>query len=626
MPPRRVAKVTSATWLGLLLSLELYACAMLALRSFAATPLLPSWPSLVIPPLVVPPIVYVVVGLLGLRPLSLSRRIVAVGAMCMLHAVLILATAALYAGPDFTEYDTALAVALWGSPAVTLLQLMAVLLVSARLHPLLQVRRRAPRVETRVAPLLRHPAEMTLRRPLASERLEAAWADSAKAAARVTASASLPVPPAPQPSPSDAAVEPATPAFGLPPFNASERMIRVPFGRVADQLPVEMFVRAREGLSNTLRPGVSLLIPLRLVVPQLSEGRVRVRWEEIADQFPHEELALPHAEIARRLPHGSLLLPLDEVVPQVPAEILERVSPPADLDDIEDLLPPPAVDAPEAPPRPAPEPSMTAPAPHALTGEARRVAAMLAPLMSGLEVGERRDAGTTLVTVVAPPLREESIVRAALRVRPFLADPRLSAPAAQATLVGREATIVLTPFGSSDVDGALLVAAVASRSSLAWLERLSRSAVGDARTTERSETHSGRNGRTARKPGLHVARVPSPVRELADSLTAFGPVAPTVLRDGEGSLSACLFLPPSVEAVPLAELARDLYAALDGAEIGPVTSVTLRLGEHRIVLRTITGTSVPPTMLVGGGPIDRPGLARIELERAAERLGALAEA
>jgi hypothetical protein len=497
-----------------------------------------------------------------------------------------------------------------------------------------------------VAPLLRHPAEMTLRRPSAVERLEAAWTESAQAAARATAPASLPVPPAPEPSPSRSAVEPAPPAFVVSPFNATEKMIRVPFDRVADQLPVEMFVRAREGLSDTLRPGVSLLVPLRLVVPQLSEGRVRVRWEEIADQFPREELALPHAEIARRLPHGSLVLPLDEVVPQVPAEILERVSPPADLDDIEDLLPPPAPAPPEpvvtratpaveAPPTPqraaplveAPEvPPRPAPAPHALTGEARRVAAMLAPLMSGLEVGERLDAGTTLVTVVAPPLREESIARAALRVRPFLADPRLSAPAAQATLVGREATIVLTPFGSSDVDGALLVAAVASRSSLAWLERLSRSAVGGARTTERSETRSGRNGGTARKPGLHVARVPSPVRELADSLTAFGPVSPTVLRDGEGSLSACLFLPHSVEAVPLAELARDLYDALDGAEIGPVTSVTLRLGEHRIVLRTVTGTSAPLTMLVGGGPIDRPGLARIELERAAERLGALAEA
>ena len=652
MPPRRVAKVTAATWLGLLLSLELYACAMLALRSFAATPLLPSWPSLVIPPLVVPPIVYVVVGLLGLRPLSLARRIAAIAAMCLLHALLVLATAALYTGPDLTEYEAALAVALWGSPAVTLLQLTAVLLVSARLHPLLQVRRRAPSVETRVAPLLRHPAEMTLQRPFVYPGTAAARARMAKIAVRGPARATPPEAPSVPPAPTHAVAEPAPePAFVVAPFNAAEKMIRVPFDRVADQLPVEMFVRAREGLSDTLRPGVSLLVPLRLVVPQLSAGRVRVRWEEIADQFPHDELALPHAEIARRLPHGSLVLPLDEVVPQVPAEILERVAPPTDIDAIDDLRPSveapapeapdtavargapavetppaphdtsPAVEAPPVPQPTVPEPVMGAPADHALTGEARRVAAMLAPLMSGLEVGEHLDAGTTLVTVVAPPLREESVVRTATRIRPFLTDPRLSAPAAQATLVGKEATIVLTPFGSS-----LLVAAVASRSSLAWLERLSRSAVARARATERSDAHSGRNGSSARKPGLHVARVPSTVRELADSLTAFGPVAPTVLRDGEGSLSACLFLPHTVEAVPLAELARDLYAALDGAEIGPVTSVTLRLGEHRIVLRTITGTSVPPTMLVGGGPIDRPGLARIELERAAERLGALAEA
>src|SRR5438552_18750159 len=48
---------------------------------FPYTTLFRSWPSPVIPPLVVPPIVYVVVGLLGLRPLSRSRRIVAVGAM-----------------------------------------------------------------------------------------------------------------------------------------------------------------------------------------------------------------------------------------------------------------------------------------------------------------------------------------------------------------------------------------------------------------------------------------------------------------------------------------------------------------------------------------------------------------
>jgi len=243
--------------------------------------------------------------------------------------------------------------------------------------------------------------------------------------------------------------------------------------------------------------------------------------------------------------------------------------------------------------------------------------------MSGLEVSERHDAGTTLVTVVAPPLREESIVRAALRMRPFLADARLSAPAAQATLVGREATIVLTPFGSSEGGGALLVAAVASRSSLAWLEHLSRSAVGAARTTEWSDAKSAGNGRASRKPELHVARVPSTVRELADSLTAFGPVAPTLLRDRAGSLSALLFLPASLEALPLARFARELHGALEDAEIGRVASVILKLGAHRLVLRAVDGVSGNVTMLVGVGRIDRPGLARIELDRAAARLGAL---
>jgi hypothetical protein len=39
-----------------------------------------------------------------------------------------------------------------------------------------------------------------------------------------------------------------------------------------------------------------------------------------------------------------------------------------------------------------------------------------------------------------------------------------------------------------------------------------------------------------------------------------------------------------------------------------------------MVLRAIDGASGRVTMLVGVGRIDRPGLARIELERAATRL------
>jgi hypothetical protein len=106
-------------------------------------------------------------------------------------------------------------------------------------------------------------------------------------------------------------------------------------------------------------------------------------------------------------------------------------------------------------------------------------------------------------------------------------------------------------------------------------------------------------------------------------LTAFGSVAPTVLRDRAGLLSACLFLPSSLDAPPLAGFACDLHAALEGAEIGRVASVILKLGGDRIVLRAMDGAPGNVTMLVGVGRIERPGLARIELDRAASRLGAL---
>src|SRR5256885_17003884 len=66
----------------------------------------------------------------------------------------------------------------------------------------------------------------------------------ANPAARAPSPASRPAPAAPAAPPSPA-VEPS-PAFVAAPYDGAEKMIRVPFGRVADQLPVEMFVRARE--------------------------------------------------------------------------------------------------------------------------------------------------------------------------------------------------------------------------------------------------------------------------------------------------------------------------------------------------------------------------------------------
>ena len=711
----RASRVRLVWGLELALGLELYACAVLALhaRGLRATPLEAS-PGLVLPALVIPPVFYVLVGFVSVRPLSLMPVLGAAAAMCGLHGLLVVATGGLFMIPDLLDYTAAVAFALWGSPAVTLLQLTAAPLVFARLRPLLSALRGAPRAAAlpqrrTEAPaiagaprtFLAPPAEAA---PSPVPRAPVAAAPAAPPAQRapvVTSAAPLrPVPapavvrepvaktlastpPAVAAAPSKPARAPLEPrAGGLPrplALDRKEPMIRVPLIRIADQLPVEMFVRGREGLKDTLRPGVSLLVPRNLLLPHLSEGLAPVKWEVVADQFPLDELALTHGDIAKRLPDGSLMLPLDEVIPQIPPALLALSTPPADVYGIEEFpppfqphVPPPSAttvaEAEESPlgaapleelepvsaserfeePAPVvelapvaelespvelepsaeqalsmPEPRMDVLEEHGRAEQARRIATLLAPLLNGLEIGQRAGAGTTLVTVIAPTLSEDSVVRTAVRVVPFLGDARLSEPVTQATLTAADATIVLTPFGTPDAGGALLVTAVASRASLAWLERLSRSAAREARAGTGNGKQSEPDGNPSKETELRAASVPPYAHELAGSLTAFGPVAPTLLRDRAGSLSALLFLPASLEALPLARFARELHGALEDAEIGRVASVILKLGAHRLVLRAVDGVSGNVTMLVGVGRIDRPGLARIELDRAAARLGAL---
>jgi hypothetical protein len=776
MPVPRASKVKLVWGLELALGLELYACAVLALhaRGLRATPLIAS-PGLVIPALVIPPVFYVLVSLVIVRPLSPWRLASAVGAMCAIHTALVVSTGALFVIPDLVDYGAAVAFSLWGSPAVTMLQLTAAPLVLARLRPLLLTSRAAPRSAARAAPPPRYAdspagaAPPAAREAVAPSPVPAAPSPAAAAPSREkgatstvapaapvvpaaaapvaavlpvdaappsataspvaaaspaataprSATVAVPAPPLPasrtpvatpaappaEPAPlvisseatpfplsdssgpaarSAALPPPAEPApLRLAPTSAapdsSEPMVQVPFARIADQLPVEMFVRGREGLGAVLRPGVSLLVPRRLLLPHLAEGVAPVKWRVVADQFPKDELRLTPEEIESRLPDGALRLPLDEVVPQIPAELLTLSTPTVDVLDIEEFpppfqphVPPPsealaeviaaaerALDAPAAPAAeeeaetpiletrdseipdlaapelsvvgreaieleeaerpPARESSTPGPA---VGGEARRIATLLAPQMNGLAIGERAAAGTALVTAVAPALSEDAVVATAVRVVPLLGDPRLFEPVSQATLSATEATIVLTPLASAG-GGAMLVTAVASRGSLAWLERLSLSVAGE-RAGSAPNGGRARNGARAADE-LRATAVPPSVRELAGSLTAFGPVTPAVLRNATDSVRVCLFVPGSLDAPALAQLARDLYGALDGAEIGRVASVILRLGTYRLVTRAVEASSGHTTILVGGGRVARPGLARIELDRAAARLGALGQ-
>lgn len=756
--------------LELALGLELYACAVLALnaRGLRATPLLAS-PGLVVPALVIPPVFYVLVGLVSVRPLSVWRVIGATGAMCGVHAVLVVATGALFVIPDLVDYGAAVAFSLWGSPAVTMLQLTAAPLVLARLRPLMVPTRPGARgASTRHADTPRNasvrrgpdtPASTPSRRsvstpPSQTGAVRRATAGSAQPTEETPAAmAPQPAPVVPEQVSTAPAVAPGVVPLAIPveptlfairvptvhadaaPGSAGqpvrralvdpvEPMVRVAFSRLADQLPVEMFARGRQGLSDMLRPGVSLFVPRGLLLPYLAEDVAPVKWQVVADQFPRDELVLTDTEIAERLPDGSLLLPLDDVVPQIPAElwapskhtatvagseeltplvragveadevqefhvqelaalVLEPAKrdaaepdetepdetgltaeessdpePAAAEDDVADVevpdlaaaeigppdlassaaapaapAPPtaPQLAAPETPkppvievqepvPPPAPEPRHSREADgiavnHEHVAEARRMATLLAPVMNGLEIGGRDDAGTRLVTAIAPPLSDDAVVATALRVVPWLSDLRLPEPVSQATLATNGTTIVLTPFESSR-GAALLVAAVASRGSLARLERLSRSVAG-------KPPSAARNGTLARADsdpayGLRPIVAPPSMRELASSLRSFGPAAPALLGDTAGLFRVCLFGPSGLDPGPLAQLARDLFNALDGTKIGPVTSVTLRLQTHRLVTRALGSPGGQTTLLVVVGPMTRPGLVRLELERAAK--------
>ena len=380
--------------LELALGLELYACAVLALhsRGLRATPILAA-PGVVIPALVIPPVFYALVGLVSVRPFSVMRVGIAAGAMCAVHALLVMATGALFVIPDLVDYGAAVAFALWGSPAVTMLQLTAAPLVLARLRPLIVARpapggtavRRADvqtmgtasvavREHVPPTPALFREHAAAAQRPTVVTRHAAAVALAPTVKTSVATpsrpasivrepAAQTPAQRAPTAS-SSAATPPATntPVVRInatasplewPDRRASvepvDPRVRVAFSRIADQLPIEMFARGAKGLSDMLRPGVSLFVPRSLLLPHLAEGVAPVKWEIVADQFPRDELLLTNAEIAKRLPNGSLRLPLDEVMPQIPAELLTLSKRSAVVPRTDELPPPVQFHVPPSP-------------------------------------------------------------------------------------------------------------------------------------------------------------------------------------------------------------------------------------------------------------------------------------
>jgi len=227
-----------------------------------------------------------------------------------------------------------------------------------------------------------------------------------------------------------------------------------------------------------------------------------------------------------------------------------------------------------------------------------------------------------VVAAAAPGVELDAATAAVGPILPYLVDPRLPHGITQATLRATLGSLVLTRLGVPERGGTVLVSAVAPGAPLAMVERAALRAVG-------GQDHPDDLG-PAPRPGerrvdgdLRAATVPAHVRAVAESLRAFGRVTPAVLRDHAGTLLMYLFLSPEIDARLMAGYARDLRRHFGGGPLGSVSSFIARVGTQRLVVWELDAGRSCASVLVAFGAVDRPGLARIELERAALRLAAL---
>jgi hypothetical protein len=472
---------------------------------------------------------------------------------------------------------------------------------------------------------------------------------------------------------------PTSVATRQPPV-ADEPVVRIPFARIAAQLPPTAFLLPPERLAESLREPHVLLVPQRLVLPQLGEGAVEIAWALIEDQFPELAFAAPPAEMRQRFAGWVLSLPMDEVVRQIPTELWRREAPAADLSEIGQFPAPfnpgpPIAEAPAAPEPPAvPDPAVVTespvaaepsppaaitisepppPAPVAVTAGEPPVVAVAAPPVPGrtpapavampaaptFETDEsealartlalgltplgafdwrtRRPGGGPLVCFVPPTLVREPIDALAARAAALI--ERLAPWAVeQMTIRTSRVACVLTPLGSRGC----LVAAVRRHGPVAMLELLSARA---GRATGAMTAIEAPGEPTA------VTTVPAEegnghrrLGEAARALAAFGAVTVSV-ASAEGA-APDVYVFAERDGGVLAAMARAVHEALvaghDEAALGRLESIDLRRGRERAVVRPLRAQPGAPALLAAAGQVALAGRAHRAVARAAALLEA----
>jgi hypothetical protein len=457
----------------------------------------------------------------------------------------------------------------------------------------------------------------------------------------------------------------------------TEPVIRIPFERVMGQLPPGAFRLPLAQVGARLAASRVLLVPQSVVVSQLAEGAVHVTWDSVADQFPADVLAVPAAEVTQRIAHGSLVLPLDEIMGQLPPDLFAAFMTrgPVEVPGIESFpapfkpirqeesaatvaapLPPAVVEipapmvtpvaappatpvviqepppaAPEAPPEakatpatpPAPPPPPTiTPAPEVTRAALSGLSSLLSQ-WDTFVVDETRMRGFTVITAGAAGLAGETLASAAGTLSTLLA-AHAPWPVEQVTFRAVGGALVLTPVGSSWATGAVIAVGLRPGGSLARIEMLARrAAAGHAVSEPTGHTHRPPDGTGL--PRLGPGPEPMSGGEVVEALDAFGKLTATTFRDiDRGALVHC-FLPPEAAAAPLAAFGCALVAAMSAERpaggFGPFHSAVLRSRAKRLEVRRLpSAAGAAVILLVGGADTGRPGLARLQVERAAARL------
>ena len=563
-----------------------------------------------------PPLVYAALAMLLLREAALVRRLSWLGGACLAHIVLAFLAATELAFAGGLSLGTALAQVFVLFPPAPLLTLIATPLTLAAFG--LTAPKPASRAESKA------PRPATVARSWAvvpPSRAGGAVTESAPTAVRTltppttrVAAAAVPVAPPPATTPA-AAVAPPPPAPRTnrpqkPGRVANDGMVRVPFERIAAQLPAEAFVLPFERLGESLREPHVVLVPRRVVLSQMRDGAVAITWAHIASQFPELALRMTDEEFRKQYPDLRLVLPVDELDSQLtPADAAAAsVAAPSPA-----AAPPPAVARERADVTPAPLPKVAepafplpqAPATSAVPAEImdRGTLARIVACFSGVgtfDAGAERSAGSVVVALVEPGLKREAAIACASRLLPFVA-----CVSADVVTLRTERTVLVLAAASAPI----VVAVHRPNASVALLALRALSAAAIAGISPRIVPAPPRRELEPLGTDDRVARA-------ALALRSSGAAEPTVFADATSRVY--VFRGGRADDKSVAALALGVVEALgDGDELGAPATIVFRRGAEHTVIRPLSGGA---GILATTGGMTQAGRLLRDAERAAVAL------